>query len=141
MRPYPVNSPSAAGRIVALTMLADGELAPAEVEALQRPGGCELLGLTPGQMHGVLHALCEDMLEGARVTGSEACEVDTHALARLLGEVDDPGLRQRVLALCLAVAEADEHVSDSESLVLTHAVEHWGLQGSMLAPPVSREIA
>lgn len=139
MRTYPVNSPSAAARIVALTMLADGDLATAEIEALQRAGGCERLGLTPDQMHGVLHALCEDMLEGARVTGTEACEVDTHALARLLGEVDDAALRQRVLALCLAVAEADERISDSEALVLTHAVEHWGLQGSMLAPPVSRE--
>ncbi|MFM2118860.1 MAG: hypothetical protein RL722_328, partial [Pseudomonadota bacterium] len=36
MRHYPRNSPQAAARLVALTLVADGHLAPAELEALAR---------------------------------------------------------------------------------------------------------
>ena len=44
MRNYPANSPQAAARIVALTMLADGYLSKAELDAMERHGGYRLLG-------------------------------------------------------------------------------------------------
>jgi uncharacterized tellurite resistance protein B-like protein len=79
MRTYDLDSPKAAARIVALTMLADGHISQAELSVL----------------------------------------------------------RERVLALCLSVAEADNSVSDGEALVLTYAVEQWGLQHRMLAAPAN----
>ena len=36
MRSYPVNSPQAAARIVALTVVADGDIGDAEIEWLDR---------------------------------------------------------------------------------------------------------
>lgn len=135
MRSYPVNSPEAAARIVVLTMLADGHLSQTELDVLQRRGGCESLGLEPDRLHDVLLALCEDLLQGANVAWSDACTVDPHALSRLMAEIDDPALRRWVLALCVQVVEADAHVSDGESLLLTHAVEHWGLQAHMFRHP------
>jgi uncharacterized tellurite resistance protein B-like protein len=131
MRSYPVNSPEAAARIIALTMLADGHLSQNELDVLHRRGGCEQLGLEPDRLHDVLLALCEDLLHGAQISWSEACKVDPHALSRLMSEIDDPALRERVLALCVQVAEADEHPSEAESLLLTHAVEQWGLRARM----------
>lgn len=134
MRSYPTNSPEAAARIVALTMLADGHLSQSELNVLRRSGGSEPLGLEPGRLHDVVHALCEDLLHGAQVSWSGTCRVDPHTLSQLLSEIDDPTLRERVLALCVQVAEADDHVSDGESLVLTHAVEQWGLHARMFHP-------
>lgn len=136
MRSYPVNSPEAAARIVALAMLADGHLSQTELDVLQRRGGCETLGLEPDRLHDVLLALCEDLMHGTNLAWSDACRVDPHALSRLLAEIDDPALRQRVLALCVQVAHSDDHVSDGESTLLTHAVEQWGLQAHMFRPVV-----
>ena len=39
MRRYPVNSPQAAARIVALTVIADGDIGEAEIEWLDRLAG------------------------------------------------------------------------------------------------------
>jgi hypothetical protein len=127
-----VDSSRAAARIVALTMLADGHLSQAELDVLQRGGGYDRLGVEPALLHDVLHALCEDLLVGARLAWSDACRVDEHALTRLMAELESPVLREQVLAVCVEVAQADEDVSDGESLVLTHAVEQWGLQARML---------
>jgi uncharacterized tellurite resistance protein B-like protein len=137
MRTYDLDSPKAAARIVALTMLADGHISQAELSVLQGHGGCERLGLEPDELQDVLLALCEDLLHGASLSWTESCCADTRAIARLLGEITDPALRERVLALCLSVAEADNSVSDGEALVLTYAVEQWGLQHRMLAAPAN----
>jgi uncharacterized tellurite resistance protein B-like protein len=140
MRTYPANSPEAAARIVALTMLADGHLSKAELDALERHGGYRQLGLEPEQLHDVLLALCEDLLHGANLAWADACRIDPYALDRLMEEIDDPALRRRVLALCVQVAEADARVSDGESLMLAHAVENWGLEGQMLQAPRVRAL-
>jgi tellurite resistance protein len=134
MRSYPLDSPEAAARIVALTMIADGDVNPRETEILQRLDMPARLGIKPHALHGVLQELCEDLLAGNGPRWSECCSVDTMAINRLLSEVEDPALREQVLTLCVAVAEADDRVSDEESLVLTHAVEQWGMQASMFAP-------
>lgn len=131
MRHYPRNSPQAAARIVALTVLADGHLAPSELEVLERRDVHELLGLSREDMHAVLHAFCEDLLHSTHLTWSDVCRVDPRTLSQLLADVDDPALRRKLLTLCLGVALADEHVADGESAVLEAVVEHWGLQGAM----------
>lgn len=58
---------------------------------------------------------------------------------------NSPQAAARIVALamladglvCLSVAEADGDVAPSESAVLAAAVEHWGLQRSMLPRPTS----
>lgn len=140
MRNYPANSPQAAARIVALTMLADGNLSKSELDALERHGGYRQLGLEPEQLHDVLLALCEDLLHSANLAWADACRIDPYTLGRLMQEIDDPELRRRVLALCVQVVEADAHVSDGETLMLTQAVEYWGLQSQVLQPPRPRAV-
>ena len=44
----------------------------------------------------------------------------------------DPELRRTLLQLCVAIVEADDHVAEGESVMLTAAVEHWGLHRDML---------
>ena len=133
MRTYPQNSPQAAARIVALGMLADGHLDAAELSVLQSLRASEQLGLSAQEMHAVVQDLCEDLLSAASVTWADACTIDPAQQASLLAEVTDPVLQAKVLSLCVAVVEADAHVSEGEAIVLGQAVEHWGLQRAMLA--------
>jgi hypothetical protein len=55
-------------------------------------------------------------------------------LEELMGEIDDPALRRKVLGLCVKLAEVDDHVAEGESIVLIAAVAHWSLHYQMLGP-------
>lgn len=134
MRRYPRNSPCAAARVVAMTLLADGRLCRDEVDALERLGVATRLGLSTPELSGVVHAFCEDLLDIAHLTAADTCRIDPATMMSLLDEVDDPSLRAQVLALCLELAQADAHVDDGESNVLVALVEQWGLQRAMFEP-------
>jgi uncharacterized tellurite resistance protein B-like protein len=134
MRTYSNNSPQAAARIVALAMLADGEVSKPELDLLDRLGAHEQLGLQAEALHAVVQACREDMLLPAHLTWADAGQVDPRTLAELMAEIDDPELRRKVLRLCVAVVEADGQVAEGESVVLVAAVEHWGLHREMLRP-------
>ena len=139
MRSYPLNSPQAAARIVALAMVADGQLGQAEVDVLVRLNAPARLGLLPSELHLVVRGLCEDLLLSLEPGDLSMCHVDERMLAQLMAEIDDPKLRRKVLGLSVAVVEADSHVTDGEALVLVAAVEHWGMHRTMLetgAPPL-----
>ena len=132
MRTYPHNSPQAAARIVALTVLADRDISRAELDLLDRLAIHEQLGLDRREMHIVLDSLCEDLLSSEQLQWADACPVDDRTLVGLMGEIEDPALRRHVLRLCIDIAEADTQVTDGEAIVLTAAVEHWGLHREML---------
>ena len=127
MRSYPNNSPQAAARIVALSMLADGHLCKAELDVLDRLDAHAQLGLQPEEFHLVVHAVCEDLLSAAQLSLADVCRVDRRLLAQLMTEVDDPELQLKVLHLCVSVAEADGHVAEGESIAICAAIEQWGL--------------
>ena len=131
MRSYPANSPQAAARIVALTLVADGDIGDAEIEWLDRLMVHEQLGLARHELHAVLDTFCEDLLSSDQLKWADACPVDERTLADLMGEIQDPALRLKLLRLCVELAESDAHVDEGESIVLVAAVEHWGLQREM----------
>ena len=134
MRSYPRNSAEAATRIVALAMLADGHLSPEELDAFERRAAGASAAGDRATLEQVLAALCEDLMFDRHLAWNEACQVDERTLDVLMAEVDDPELRRQVVQLCAAVVEADDQISDGESLVLVSAVEQWGLQREMLRP-------
>ena len=134
MRSYPVNSPQAAARIVALTVVADGDIGDAEIKLLDRLAAHEQLGLARHELHALLDTFCEDLLSSDQLNWADACPVDERTLADLMGEIQDPALRLKLLRLCVELAEVDAHVDDGESSVLIAAVEHWGLHREMFRP-------
>lgn len=138
MRTYPNNSPQAAARIVALTMLAGGQVCKAEIDVLDRLRAHEELGLRPDELHSIVHSMCDDMLSTAEMTWADACKVDPQTLAKLMAEIDDSELRLKVLGLCVAVIEADGHVVEGEAIMLRAVVEQWGLHRWMLRPELSK---
>ena len=131
MRSYAVNSPQAAACFVALTVVADGDIGDAEIEWLDRLAVHEQLGLGRQELHALMDTLREDLLSSDQLTWADACPVDERTLADLMGEVQDPALRLKLLRLCVELAEVDAHVDVGESTVLVAAVEHWGLHHEM----------
>ena len=76
MRHYPKNSPQAAGRIVALALLADGHLCKRELDVLDQFDAHGQLGLTQGALHAVVHGFCEDLLATANGHWDAAFQLD-----------------------------------------------------------------
>jgi uncharacterized tellurite resistance protein B-like protein len=131
MRSYPANSPQAAARIIALTVVADGDIGEAEIEWIDRLAVHKQLGLARHELHALLDIFCEDLLSSDQLKWADACPVDERTLADLMGEIQDPTLRLKLLRLCVELAEVDAQVDEGESIVLVAAVEHWGLHHEM----------
>lgn len=127
MRRYPRNSPQAAARIVALTVLADGDIGPAERALLDEFAVRRELGLERAALLAVIDEFCEDLLSSQQLEWADACPVDEYTLAELMDEIDDPALRRQVLGLCVRLAGVDDLVAEGESVVLMAALAHWGL--------------
>jgi len=138
LRTYPKNSPQAAARLVALAMLADGNMCKSEQDVLARMDACRQLGLDSQALHQVVHSLCEDLLATSSRNWGAACRVDEATLSALLSEIDSPALRLRVLNLCAAVSGADRHWSDGERLLLETALADWSMPHSISRPLVQQ---
>lgn len=133
MRTYPKNSPHAAARIVALTMLADGHLCKTEMDVLDHMHAHTQLGISPSELQVVVQDLCEDLFSTSQQSWGAAC-LDPATLAALLAEIDDRELRFLVMELCVAVVEADAHAAEGEAIVLTAMHEHWRQVRPISAP-------
>lgn len=137
MRGYPLNSPEAAARIVALVLVSDGHVCSSEFDILKQLGTERELGLEPQLLPHIVHTLCEELLLGDYATGSLLDNVDDSTLASLMAEISDPVLQRTVLRLSLAVARADGHLADGETVVVKAARRHWQLVDDGDAPVAS----
>ena len=129
MRNYPRNSPEAAARIVALVLVSDGHACRSEMDVVDKANAGAELGLGPDAFRGVLQTLCEDLLIGAS-GGSMLSGLDAEGLRSMMAEVDDPALQRKILALTVAVAAADDHTAEGETVVLDAVREHWHLSSA-----------
>ncbi|CAM2157337.1 MULTISPECIES: TerB family tellurite resistance protein [Paraburkholderia] len=125
MRTYTSNSPQAAGRIVAIALLADGHLSSSELSAVHHARIAERLGLEPGEFGAILQGLCEDLLVSAHLNWSDACKLDSDVMQHVLRELQDPVMRAEVLNLCHVAVYADRHVADSEAALLAALSRAW----------------
>jgi tellurite resistance protein len=138
MRSHPCNSPHAAARIAVLTLFADGHLGRTELDALLREEVAANLGLPAVQLGNLVRDVSEDLLATTPGTWCSGQALDAAIITGSLAEVTDPALRERVLAVCLAVAQADGHVSDGERWLLAEASRRWCLDpGPTLAVDVT----
>ena len=134
LRRYPENSPQAAGRVLAMALLADGELCEAERRMLHTLDMAAGLGLGVDAWQSVVSHFAEDLAASRAPRWAHACQVDPWLMASVFDGVTDPALRRRVLRLCAVLVEADDRIEACESLVLNAAVEHWGLQSELIQP-------
>ena len=123
MRSYDRNSPEAAARIVAWTMLADATETDAEAAACAALPAA--LGLTADGWNDVVRGLCEDLLATRAPDWDCAVRPDPATFIALLDELDDPSLRRRVLSMCRAIAAADGRLCDRERMAVETASRAW----------------
>jgi len=125
MRSYAIDSSHAAGRILALTMVVDGNLAHSELVALDRTRILKYVTLDHGAFQQLLQELCDDLLSGAvhGVVQFDACLIDG-----LLTEIEHPDLRRHLLQAMWNIADADGWLADGEAVLLTRAGVMWGAE-------------
>ncbi len=127
MRIHASNSPDAVCRLLALSMIIDGHLAPSEMKALQHSAILERVGDAADRFDDAVLALCEDLLETARRHDRADIEIDNAMLDRLLDDVADPLLRMSVLKAMLDIVHADRLIDSREHMLLRRAMRRWSL--------------
>ncbi|MFC3682512.1 hypothetical protein [Hydrogenophaga luteola] len=123
MKAYPVNSPEAAARVLAMAMLADGQYSMTEIRSLDRQQAPERLGLSPEAFKAVVDGFCQDLLlaGGGQWTGA----VDPAIRDQLMSEVTDRGLQDLILLQCETLMLSDGHLADGEVELLDALSAAW----------------
>lgn len=133
MRSYPRNSPEAAARVLALLLVADGNVCPSELRLLESLGAAGALGLERDGLTRIVQGLYEDLMIAAP-SGDLFSTLDSEIRAALFGEVDAPDLQRKILALATAAAGADRHRAENETRLLAELREHWRMGPSVPGP-------
>ena len=123
MRPYETNSPQARARLLALSMVVDGHLDPAELQVLEDAPVLSDLGIDWTLFSEVLDELCSDMLGGTVRNG--AVEIGPALLDSVLAEITEPALQRQLLVAMLDIVEADARLAHAERLLVTRAGQCW----------------
>lgn len=126
MRNYATDSPKAVCRLLALAMIVDGHLAPAEVRAMRHAGILARVGVDEAAFDEVVHEVCDDMLAAASCRGASEVEIDSRLLDTLLHEVADTTLRIAVMQAMLDIVQADKVLDGRETLLIERSFKAWG---------------
>jgi hypothetical protein len=108
MRNYPSDSPESMGRLVALTLLADGAIDASELKQLDHKDTIRRLGCGYQNSAGQL-------------------ELDVKDIDLLLAEVQHPVLQKQVLRMMLDIVNADRKLSGGEAVLVAEAMKFWGI--------------
>lgn len=135
MRHYETDSASAAGRLVALCMMVDGNMAPAELQALQRSRLLEYIDIDIDAFHDLVSDLCQDMLSTS--VKHEHVVLDQATIDALLGEIHAPALRREVLRAMWKIADADGVLADAEAALLSRACAIWSAESHFVKKEVN----
>ena len=125
MRTYASDSPEAVCRLLALSMIVDGHLAPSELKAMQHSAILERVGADADTFDAVVLALCEDLLARATRQGQAEVELDRRLLDSVLDDLRYPLLRMCTLKAMLDIVHADRLIDSREHLLLQRALRRW----------------
>lgn len=125
MRHYPSDSPESMGRLVALTLMADGAIDASELKQLDHKDIIRRLGLDEEKFDKLIHELCEDLLTSANRSNSGHLELDPESIDHLLAEVRHPLLQKQVLRMMLDIVNADRKLSGGEAVLVAEAMRFW----------------
>jgi uncharacterized tellurite resistance protein B-like protein len=112
-------------RIIALILLADGDLDDGEVEMLDDLGVYDRLGVSRKTFIRVVQEYFEDLLHDD--TGDLIRLLDAKRLDVVLDGVDHDKKRVDLAAMMLSLISADGNMNDAELATLRHVPVHWGL--------------
>lgn len=120
------DSPQALSRVLVMLMVADTELDPRELTALDEMAAFELLGIERQQFLATAREYCAEL--AARMGEHDHLRLSDLALIdEMLSVVRDPRARLRVCCLAQRIITADGRVDDLERRVFDHMLCRWGL--------------
>ncbi|MBR0567180.1 hypothetical protein J5J83_13740 [Azoarcus sp. L1K30] len=118
-------------RLIAFTLISDGELASREVDALDRHEIPALLGIPRDVLIQAVVDHCQQLL--ARGGPAESVRVlDLEQVEHMLDRVTDPSLRELACQAMLVLSKADGRITLPEQTLLRHALTRWNLSLSAL---------
>ncbi|AOW11658.1 hypothetical protein LPB72_19355 [Hydrogenophaga crassostreae] len=138
MRAYPIDSPQAATRLLAMALVADGHLAPCELKTLDRLGASRRLGLSPEGIKSVIDIFCKELMHHQRGVWRGSAGLPIELRTRLLNEVRNPRVRSEVQRMCEAIFQADGQLTEGEADLLEAMACAWRyqpIQGVQTATP------
>ncbi|MCB1928269.1 MAG: TerB family tellurite resistance protein [Rhodocyclaceae bacterium] len=133
MRSYPPDSPKALARLVAMAVVADGEMDNCEIDRLRELDVFSMLGVESEGFYQVLLELCRDLAVSG--SGSHVSLLSSERLEQLAADVTDPKLRKLVLSAMLVTAKADGEVSVGEQTLLRFLIDRWSIPLDSLRQP------
>lgn len=141
LRAYPLNSPRAKARLIALALLADGKLAREELEVLCDSECYWALGISRQVFFEVMADFCSDLANLPMDEGS--FQLTPATLAGLLAEVRSPEARRAVIGLMLDVIVSDGKLDAHERSLLRQALDAWNfrLADSAAESPLHQQTA
>lgn len=124
MRTYPTNSPEAAGRVLAMAVLSDGNCSAIELESLRHMKAAERLGLTTARLTHVINDLAQDIFlaHGELPTFDR---LDPPTRDALLAEITDSYLQADIQAMAQEVVVSDGHLAEGEATLVQALHERW----------------
>ena len=125
MRSYSINSPQAAGRLLAITLISDGNMAPSELTAMYQSRILQHVGLDKLEFQLVLEDLCNDLLTTTR---DGVVQLEPDVIDQILLEIAHPDLRCKLLQAMWQIAEADGWLANGEAVLLNQANITWGAE-------------
>ncbi len=119
------DSADAMGAVLALLVVSDAHIHPAEIDTLESLDAFRRIGMPRSRFM----ALLRDFRGAARNQRVDA----------LLSTVVDPELRLLVARLAAAVVTADGHVDSLERMVYDHMLVRWGLSQARVAQAIRED--
>lgn len=121
-----------AARLVALILIADGELASRELAALDQHKIAETLGVRRDVLIQAVIDHCRSLLTPGG--SAEAVRVlDLEQVEQMLDQVTDPALQILLCRAMLVLSKADGRITAPEQTLLRHALSRWSLTLNDLA--------
>ena len=124
MRSYPSDSPQAICRLLALTVISDGDGSPSEIAATYRLSILDYAGIEDDVFDQVVRDLTTDLPTSA----DGLAKVDTVTVDQCLAEITRPDLRLRLWKAMWKLAYADDRFADGEFALLHRATVAWGIK-------------
>jgi uncharacterized tellurite resistance protein B-like protein len=125
MHTYSANSPEAISRILALTMIVDGHVSPAEVDAMHHADSLKQVQVDDDTFDRTLRELCEDLLDDAATRRAGMVEIEPALMNALLLDIRDPLLQIRVWKAMVDIIQADGFLDRRETTLVRSAARTW----------------
>lgn len=115
-----------AQKLIVLTLIADGQLASREIEAIDRHRVAELLGVERDALVQAVIDHCRGLL-GRAAAGELVRVADLERTEQMLDSITDPELRKLTCRAMLVLSKSDGTITLPEQTLLRHALTRWGL--------------